>query len=96
MILLVVNLIALFIVGFLQDVLGAYYLRLVNEQRIILATFISFVHSVLGWAIWVYFMYLFQNSETMTGLQAVIHSIGGAFGTFLGLRKPGMNKPIKA
>lgn len=77
--------------------LGAYYLRLVNEQRIILATIISFVHSIIAWGIWLFFMYQFQNAESMTGVQAVIHSVGSAFGTFLGLRKPGAPKtPVKA
>jgi hypothetical protein len=87
--LVLLNIIALFVIGFLQDILGAYYLRLVNEQRYIFATFISFIHSLVGWGVWVWFMYQFQNSETMTGMQAVIYSVGGAFGTFLGLRKPG-------
>lgn len=87
--LLVFNIVALFVIGFLQDILGAYYLRLVNENRIIFATFISFIHSILAWGVWVWFMYLFQNSEAMTGFQAVVYSIGGAIGTFLGLRKPG-------
>lgn len=87
--LLILNILALFGIGFLQDILGAYYLRLVNEQRYIFATFISFVHSMVAWATWLWFMYQFQNSEAMTGVQAVIYSIGGALGTFLGLRRPG-------
>lgn len=87
--LLLLNVLALFVIGFLQDVLGAYYLRLVTEQRLFTATFISFLHSIVGWAIWIWFMYQFQNSETMTGFQAVIYSFGGAIGTFMGLRKPG-------
>ena len=91
--LLVINLLALFVIGFLQDILGAYYLRLVTEQRLITATLISFVHSMIGWMIWIWFMYQFQNSETLTGFQALIYSIGGALGTFMGLRKPG--KPGK-
>lgn len=87
--LLVMNVIALFIIGFLQDILGAYYLRLVTEQRLVVATLISFIHSILAWAVWIWFMYQFQNSETLTGFQAVVYSVGGAIGTFLGLRKPG-------
>lgn len=87
--LLVINLIAMFIIGFIQDVLGAYYLRLVTEQRLLLATFVSFMHSIIGWAIFVWFMALFQNSEAMTGIQAFIYSIGSALGTWMGLRKPG-------
>jgi len=92
--LLVINIAVLFIIGFLQDILGAYYLRLVTEQRYVFATFIRFIHSIVAWGIWVFFMYQFQNSETMTGIQAVIYSVGGALGTFLGLRKPG-SKPGK-
>lgn len=87
--LLVLNVIALFVIGFLQDILGAYYLRLVTENRIIFATVISFVHSLVGWVTWLWFMYLFQNSEAMTGFQAFVYSVGSAFGTFLGLRRPG-------
>jgi hypothetical protein len=79
----------MFIIGFIQDILGAYYLRLVNEQRLFFATFISFVHSIIGWLIFVWFMALFQNSEAMTGVQAFIYSVGSALGTYLGLRKPG-------
>ena len=92
--LLFLNIIALFVIGFLQDILGAYYLRLVTEQRYVAATFISFLHSIVAWGIWVWFMVQFQNSGTMTGVQAVIYSVGGAAGTFLGLRKPG-SKPGK-
>ena len=93
--LLVANLLIMFIVGFIQDILGAYYLRLVTEQRIILATVISFVHNIIGWIIFVWFLALFQDSETMTGVQAIIYSVGSTFGTFLGLRKPGKKVGIK-
>lgn len=87
--LLVVNLIALFVIGFLQDVLGTYYLRLVNEHRFALATVISFVHNIVGWAIWFWFLYQFQNPNyVMSGLDATIWSLGGAAGTYIALRKP--------
>lgn len=79
----------MFIIGFIQDVLGAYYLRLVTEQRLILATIISFLHSIIGWGIFVWFMALFQNSEAMTGIQALVYSVGASVGTYMGLRKPG-------
>jgi len=88
--LLILNAFILFLIGFIQDVLGAYYLRLVTEQRLFLATGISFVHSILGWAIWFWFMYQFQNPQyVMSGADAVILSVGGAVGTFMGLRRPG-------
>lgn len=87
--LLLLNLLALFVISFLQDILSAYYLRLVNEQRLVLATVISFIHSMIGWAIWLWFMYQFKNPETLSGLQAFAASLGGAAGTFMGLRKPG-------
>lgn len=86
--LLVVNLLLLFVIGFVQDILGAFYLRLVTEQKLILATSISFLHSLVGWLIWGWFMYQLQNPEAMTGFQAVVYSLGGAIGTFLGLKKP--------
>lgn len=93
--LLVFNLLALFTIGFVQDVLGAYYLRLVTEQRYIFATMISFIHSLVGWGIWIWFIYQFQNAEAMSGFQAVIYSAGGAIGTYLGLKKPGSTaKPM--
>lgn len=87
--LLVINLVALFLVSFFQDVLSAYYLRLVSEERIIAATFISFIHSLVGWGVWVWFVYQFQNPDTLSGLQAVSAAFGSAAGTFFGLRKPG-------
>lgn len=92
--LLVANLLALFVISFIQDILGAYYLRLVNEQRLVLATIISFIHSMLAWAIWLWFMYQFQNPENLSGLQAFIASLGSAIGTFYGLRKPGEKTKI--
>lgn len=88
MLTLLVNLLALFVIGFIQDLLGAYYLRLVNENRAKTAAFISFIHSMFGWLIWMWFMYQFQHSESMTGYQAVAHSIGGSLGVWLGIRKP--------
>jgi hypothetical protein len=65
--LLLINLIVMFVIGFIQDILGAYYLRLVTEQRLLWATFIGFVHSIIGWVIFVWFMSLFKSSEAMTG-----------------------------
>lgn len=87
--LLIINLILLFLIGFVQDLLSAYYLRLVTEQRLLMATFISFVHSIIAWLILIWCMYLLQNKEAMTAFQMVIYSAGAAFGTFLGLRRPG-------
>lgn len=92
--LLVLNLLALFLIGFLQDALSAYYLRLVQEERPGIATVISFVHSILGWGVWCWFMYQFQHPDALSGVQAVINSAGGAFGTYLGLRRPGEKKGI--
>jgi len=93
---LIFNLLILFLVGFLQDLLSAYYLRLVQDQRLLLATFISFIHSLVGWAIWIWFMYQFQNPETMGGLQAVAISAGGSLGTYFGLRRPYDKRNIRS
>jgi len=87
--LLVINLLTLFFVSFLQDILSAYYLRLVTEERIIFATFISFIHSLVSWGIWLWFVYQFQNPDSLSGLQAVFAAFGSAMGTFFGLRKTG-------
>ena len=89
----VISLFALFLTGFIQDALSGYYLRLVNEHRVKMAVFISFVHSMIAWAIWLYFMYQFQQQETMSGVQAVVHSFGGAMGTALALRSPNKSGP---
>lgn len=89
---LLVSLLSLFLIGFVQDALNAYYLTLVQDQRVIFATIISFIHSILGWMIWAWFMYQFQHPDALSGVQAVVNSMGGAVGTFMGLRRPGQKK----
>ena len=86
---LLVNFILLFLIGFVQDLLSAYYLRLVTEHRYLLATFISFVHSIIAWMIMIWCIHLLQSKEAMSAFQMIIYSAGAAAGTFLALRKPG-------
>lgn len=85
---LLVSLVALFFIGFVQDALSAYYLKLVQDKKLFFASFVSFLHSVVGWAVWGWFMFQFQNPDALSGVQAVINSIGGACGTYLGLKRP--------
>ena len=89
--LLVINIIILLFVGFINDSLNTYYIRLISERRSALATLVNFIHSMVGWAIWIWFMHQFQSAEAMTAFQMFIYSLGGAAGTYMGLRgsKPG-------
>lgn len=79
---------ALFVTNFIQELLSAYYLRCVTEEKYIKATVVSFVHSIIGWMMWFWFMHQFANKENLSGLDAFICSCGSAMGTYMGLKKP--------
>ncbi len=84
--LLVINIIILSLVGFVNDSLNTYYIRLVAEGRTKLATLINFVHSMVGWTIWIWFLHQFQTAEALTAFQMFIYSLGGAAGTYISLQ----------
>jgi len=92
--LFVLSVVALFLANLVQELLSAYYLRCVNEERPTRATCVAFVHSLIGWALWFWFLHQFESKEAANGLQAFICSAGGAVGTYFGLRKPGEKKGI--
>ena len=77
-------LIALFILGIIQDALSAFYLRLVSERRIILASLISAVITLVGCLV---LAGLIESLMAGGFHNIAAYAIGGGIGTYAGLYK---------
>lgn len=75
---------ALFILGIFQDALSAFYLRLVSERRIILASIISVIITLVGYLV----LAALIESLVAGGLHNIVaYALGGGIGTYVGLYK---------
>lgn len=76
--------VALFAIGLFQDALSAFYLRLVSERRIVAASFISVLITLIGYSVLVTLI----DQMIVGGIANVAaYSIGGGVGTYIGLFK---------
>lgn len=74
----------LFLLGIFQDALSAFYLRLVSERRILLASFISVLITFVG-----YIVLISLVEQMIVGGLANLaaYALGGGVGTYIGLFK---------
>ena len=80
-------LIALFIIGLVQDILAALYLRCVSEEKYKLAALLSIIITLLAYGVWIALVEQFLSSGGFGYL--LVYSIGGGIGTYLAFIKKG-------
>jgi len=74
----------LFILGIFQDALSAFYLRLVSERRIVLASVISVVITLVSCLV---LAGLIESLIAGGFHNIAAYAVGGGIGTYLGLYK---------
>lgn len=85
---LVLSLAAFFFTSLVLQALNALYFDMRDAGRYKMATFIGFIHDVVGWAVSIFlFVELQNNDKGLSALEALSCCLGGATGTFYILRR---------
>lgn len=78
-------LLGLFLIGLIQDIIAAYYLRCVNEEKYKTAAFLSIVITLLAYGVWIASVEQFLSSGGWGYL--ISYAVGGGIGTYLAFLK---------